>query len=487
MAALSIRAAEYRQTARDIVGIFFVKKHVFLLTLVGVIAGALMLSLLTPPIYETSAQLVVKPQNSKPLIFDQDTSRLNTYSEVTEQTLNTIIFLLTSDDVLRDVVLTHQLASADDSDAVQNEISSLRGRVKAEPLTMSSVVKVTMRGGNPEKITAQLQTLLDAYIRFHIRVNQATEGRLKFFTEQTDHFRNSYARINQQLVDRSRSLNIIDPIVQRDTNLALVKDMELLKTQIVAQTETLRAKMEAFKAALVKFKTDDRLAGLPSETIINYPALVEMEKSLAQLVINRQRAFSDFQPNSKQARDADSQYQNMRAQIRRHTEQIVADLDAQIASLKQSMTEIDSRIEEITKRGIALAGDALELDRIMLEHKLTKDNYILYSNKQEEARINEEKDRWQFANVSIATRPAVPGSPWFPQKSKIMLLAVPLALMLALAFSAMSYALEQRLWTPTDVALHTDLRVLGSLDAMGIVQRQLFSLRSGQLAAEVST
>lgn len=468
------RRQAYHQTARDIVGVFFVKQHVFVLTLIGVIVGALVLSFLTPPIYESTAQLVVKPYNSKPLVFDQDSSRMNVFSEVTEQTLNTVIFLLTSPEVLREVVLAHKLAAPDDDEEIVEQIATLRGRVKAEPLTMSSVVKISMRGRDPQAITAQLNTLVDAYIRHHIRVNQSTEGRLHFFDQQTEHFREQYDRLNQDLADASKRLDIIDPGLQKDTNLVLIKELEISKAQMKSQIEAFRAKIDSFRSAITGFKNNDRLAGLPAETLLTYPALVEMEKSLAQLLINRQRTLNDFQPSSKQVQDATAQYGAMKAQIRRSMEQIIHDLESQIVSLHRAIAEVDEKITEIRRRMIDLTGSALEMERLMLEHKLTKENYTLYSAKREEARINEEKDRAQFANVTVANRPLAPTSPWFPQRSKIMMLAIPLALMLALAFAAAAYAMEQRLWTPTDLNLHTNLRVLGTFDAIGVVEKPLF-------------
>ncbi len=470
MTTSSRRVFEYRQTARDIAGIFFVKKHVFLLTFIGVIIGALALSLLVPPIYEASTQLVVKPQFSKPLLFDQDTSRMNVFNEVNEQTMNTVIFLLNAPEVLREVVVIHKLAPADDEERILEEIEGLRGRIKAEPLTMSSIVKLSMRGRSPTGVTDQLNTLVDAYIRHYIKVNQATAGRLEFFTEQTERFRNQYGKLNQELAEASKRLDIIDPAIQKDSNLALIKELEITKAQVKGQIESLRARSESFQGALRRFASEERLAGLPAETLLNYPALVEMEKSLAQLLINRQRARNDYQPSSKQVQDADLQYTNMKTEIRRNVEQIIIDLGGQVASSARAIQEMDAKIGDLRRKSIQLTGDGLELERLALEHKLTKENYTLYATKQEEARINEEKDRAQFANVSVASRPAVPISPWFPQRGKIMLLAFPLALMLALAFSAMSYAMEQRLWTPTDVALHTDLRVLGSLDSIGATE-----------------
>lgn len=468
---------EYRQTTRDIVGIFFVKQHVFVLTLLGIIVGALAVSLLTPPIYETSAQLVVKPYNSKPLVFDQDSSRMNVVSEVNEQTLNTVIFLLTSPEVLREVVLHHELAPADDNEKILNEIEALKGRIKAEPLTMSSIVKVSMKGRDPQKITDELNTLIDAYIRHHIRVNQATEGRLKFFNDQTEYFRAQLEKLSNQLAETGKRLDIIDPNLQKDSSLMLIRDLEVSKSQLNTQAEALRAKTESIRAALARFRTEERLAGLPTETILAYPALVEMEKSLAQLLINRQRAIGDFLPSSKQVQDAENQYRAMKEQIRRYMEQIISDLQTQIEFIHRSMDDLDKKILIIRKRGVEMTGDMLEMDRLALEHKLIKENYTLYSAKKEEARINEEKDKAQFANVSVANRPNLPISPWFPQRGKIIALSIPLALMLAFAFSAMSYATEQRLWTPTDINLHTDLRVLGSLDSVGIASESILRSR----------
>ncbi len=456
----------YRQTVRDIIAVFFIKKHVFVTTFIGVMVGALLVSLLVPPIYETSTQLVVKPQFSKPLVFDEIGSRMDVFSDVKEQTLNTVIFLLTSPEVLREVIVKYKMADLADENDVLSEIENLRRRIKAEPLTNSNIIKVSYRGRDPQGITEQLNTLIDAYIRYHIRVNQTTEGRLDFFNDQTQQVRKRYLQLNKELEVASRTLGVIQPDRQKEENLKLMKDLEFSKVQLVAKIQEASTRVESFRSALERLQSEVRMIGLPSETIINFPALVEMEKSLAQLLINRQRANSDYTPNSKQVRDANAQYFNMKAQIRQHMEEIVKDLELGMASGRKNVEDIDRQIEAVRQRNLQLAGDTLEYERMQLEHKLAKDNYTLYSGKQEEARINDEKDRARFANVSVASRPTVPVTPWFPQKDKILLLSVPLALVLALALSAAVYAMEQRIWTPTDISMHTNLRYLGSVDAI---------------------
>ena len=456
-----------QQTTRDLASIFFIKKRVFLMTFFGILFGALALSLLSPNIYEANMQLVVKPYNAKPLVFDEDSSRMNVFNEVTEKTLNTVIYMIKAPEVLREVVLTQKLADPNDEEGILREIAILQGSISAEPLTLSSLIEVRMRGRDAAAITEQLNTLASAYIRHHIKINQSTEGRLQFFSDQTEFFRQKYEAATAQLVETGKSMQIIDPVIQKDTGLTLVRDLELNKLQKASQVSVLIARIDSFRKALQRAQTatESPLSGLPSETIASYPALIEMEKSLAQLHINRQRAINDFQPNSKQVVDAEIQFSSMKAQIRRSMQQIIQDLETQVGSLQKAIIEADNKIIEFQRDSLNLSSNNALLQKLVLEQQIARDNYLLYSAKKEEARINDEKDKAEFANVAVSKRPVMPQSPWFPKKGTIMMVAFVVGLMLAFAFSAISYAMEQRLWTPSDIIAHSNLRVLGTFDA----------------------
>lgn len=459
----------YVQSARDIVSIFFLKKHVFILTFIGVIVGALLLSFLTPPTYQSTAVLLVKPQYSKPLVFDQDSSRMSAEAtKVDENTMNTFIYLLNSAEVLRQVVVTHHLAKSADERDILEQITILRKRFKAEPQSLSSIIQLTYKGDEAQNVADQLNTLINAYISYHIQTYQSTKGRFAFFDDQTQQYRNQYRQVTDELVAASKEFNVIKPDIQKEKSLSSLKDLEFSKSQFREKIQLLRARNATFGSVLSRLKVDTPetiLPSLPREAIQNYPALVEMEKSLAQLLINRQRARSDFQVGSKPVIDADNQYANMKLQIRRQMEQITTDIGIEIASIGNTINDIQSQINEITKSNVKLAGDALKFESMELEQRINRDNYIMYNAKREEARINDKKDLAMFANIEVVSRPSVPTSPSFPQPVNIMLLAIPLAFILALGLSAGSYALEKRVWTPTDLRMHTQLPYLGSLDA----------------------
>lgn len=455
-----------QQTTRDFLNILFIKKRIFLLTFFGVFLGALILSLIVPPVYQSDMQLIVKPYNAKPLIFDEDSTRMNVYNEVSEKSLNTVINMLKAPEVLRQVVLIQHLADENDEEAIIKQIDKLSRNLKAEPLTLSSIVAVTLKGGDPKLIVAQLNTLVDVFIRHYIAINQETKGRLEFFTQQADYFHKRYDEINQKMIQDGRSKNIIDPLAQKEAGLAIIRDLETNKMQLSSQIVTLTSRIEAFKRALQN-GNNSSVAGLPSELVVLYPALVEMEKSLAQLNINVQRATNDFQPSSKQVQDSLAQVDAMKAQIRRSVMQVISDLEVQVASLKRSIDDVDGKIATTHNNGLILSGDAALLEQVAIELKLAKDNYLLYSAKKEEARISQERDRARFANVSVSNQPSIPLSPIFPKKGMIVGVSLIVGLLLAMAFSTISYALEQRLWAATDIKFHCDLPVLGTFDAVG--------------------
>ncbi len=446
------------QTARDIVSIFFLKKSVFIFTFIGVVVGALVLSFLTPPTYQSSALLLIKPQNSKPL----------EPARVDENTTNTVIFLLNSPEVLREVVVKHHLAKSGDERDVLKKIEDLRGRFSAQTQAPSSIIQLTYNAGGAQEAADQLNTLLDAYVRYHIRTYQSTQGRFEFFDDQTKRFRSLYRQVTNELASASRESNVLNPDLQKEKALSFIKDLELNKSRLREKLQMLRARSATIGSVLSRLKANAPETihpSLPREAIQNYPTLVEMEKSLAQLLINRQRARSEFQEGTKPVIDADNEYLNMKMQIRHQMEQVTTDIGVEISSINNAINDIQAQINEVTRKNGKLSGDAVEFENLELEQRINRDNYLMYNAKKEEARINDEKNLAMFTNVRVASRPSLPVAPWFPQPVTIMLLSIPLAFILALAVSAASYALEKRVWTPTDVAAHTRLRYLGSLDA----------------------
>jgi uncharacterized protein involved in exopolysaccharide biosynthesis len=454
------------QTARDILSIFFFKKHVFIVTFVSVIVAALLLSFLFPPIYQVSAQLVIKPKIESPVLFDKESSRVNVDSRVDIQMINTVMQLIVSPTLLRAVVIKYELYKEDNEKEIQKAVAKLSGKISVEPLALSNMIQVTLKGGERELLPNQLNSLLDTYISYHIQVNQSSIGSLDFFKEQTENYKNNFIRLTHELASQSGDQLVVHPELQKEHILKFIKDLELNKSNSIIDTSNLKFVISQLKEANRGVYESNTLVTLPIDIMQRFPALEEMEKSLAQLIINKQRADNDYLPAAKQVQDANDHYNNMLNQISGHIAKLVNTLSNSLNHKNEELYALNKQIKKAQDELKVITINSIEMERLALEHSLAKNNYTLYNTKREEARINLEKDKALFANVSIASRPVTPIVPWFPQKRKILMFAFILAIFLGLGLSAAMHALDQRASTPYDIINKTNIRYLGSLDEM---------------------
>ncbi len=452
------------QTARDILAIFFLKKRIFLLTFFSVVVAALLVSFLFPPIYKTSGKFLVKPQIQTPVLFDADAARtVSMENRVDVQVINTIVQLIKMPVVAGRVVDRLGLAESDTPKARKKAVDALLGSIDAKPLSLANIIDITIKNHDPREAVRLLNAYMDEFINYHISINQSLKGRLAFFEQQEKLYQRRYKLLNRKLAEASRMLHIIDPQLQTDKDLHVLRELELRLSERLAKLKALQTHLKLLKHAKRQLERTGRMSGVSTELLTEFPALVEMQKSIAQMVINIQRAKNDFRPNSKPVQDAIRQYRNMVNQIHIQIGAIIEAATNMVAARQQAVDELRKRIDQARKRATRLRTNTIALQRLELEVKLAKENYKLYADKREKARINLEKNKARFANIKIAERPLLPTSPWFPQKKKLLLLAIAVGLILATGMAISAYAMDPRVWTPHDLTSRTDLRFLGSL------------------------
>jgi len=455
----------YRQIFCDLVSVFFFKKQLFLGIFLGVILVALAVALLAPPIYTVSADLLLKPVQSKSYLPDGGSQDVYIDAQLPEKDMETYAVPLKSSELLKQVVIRSGLAGADDEVAIARLTDHLRSHLKVEVLGKSNTVHVSLRGGDPREITQQLGILVDAYLQHRTR---PAPGDLAFFEQRSALLQRQYEKLSNLVGQTIRQKGLIDPVTQKESELSVTRDLELRKNALMTELIKVSDRRKSVERALQGFRTTDRLIGLPKEIINDYPAMTEMDKTLTQLIIELRRADHDFVPGSWPVVEAKAHYADMRRQGRLYLEQILGDLNMHETSLKQAVTVMGRQISGIQDKALNTASAAPELDRLKLELDLLKDQYVLYSKNRDEALIREVKDRTSAVDISLAAAPQPPLRPVFPRLALLLPGGILLGLLLAMTSSAIVYRLERRLRTPTDIGLHTPLCCLGELERAAI-------------------
>jgi uncharacterized protein involved in exopolysaccharide biosynthesis len=195
---------------------------------------------------------------------------------------------------------------------------------------------------------------------------------------------------------------------------------------------------------LVKFRSDDRLVQEIDQQITDTAA-----------ALDRARSFTAVEETT----DVNPLCQSLEAELSR-AELSRAGFEARKTSLAATLASWRSRMA-------TLDGATAQHDTLTRQAREAEGNLLLYTKKQEEARIADSLDQQKFANVSIAEAPV---QPYLPDKPNVPLnLALGFLLACFTSLGA-AFALEMNrssFDSPAELEFATKLPVLAAVPAEG--------------------
>lgn len=478
-------------STRDVLFVLFYKKKQFAGLFLCVLLTALAYILVTDPIYMASGKLMVKPQTEKPVVFGTDEPRGFSMTEVSAKDINTVIFLLTSNDVLEPVVRafpstsdkTSETQNANEpsltgymkegmrtvvghkplseADKIKVAMDSLRGQLSIEPLTPSNLIQVSLKGKDPQRIATIINAIFDAYVTKHIAVN-SVQGSQAFFDEQTQRFREEYDAAHQQLTAMKKQWDIVSINEQMSNNLDIIKHLQLQQAETRTELETLRSRLQRYSTV---FK-DGYFIGLPESHFSNRKTMEELESQVVRLRAEYEKARDTYRPDAAPLIVLRERYQRAERQLQAQIEGLIESTRLEADTLEDTLVEIGKQITAMQEKNAFLADKQNMLRQLEFEVEQKQANYKLYLERQEEARINEEKNRRNFANVVVASPAAPPATAWFPRMSVVLPVSFVMALMLACIGAIVAYLMDHQIKLPQDLERYTGIRFLGSIDAL---------------------
>ena len=230
-------------------------------------------------------------------------------------------------------------------------------------------------------------------------------------------------------------------------------------------------------------KTPDRLT--TQVTSGDNPQLLAFLKSnLADLETKRTDLLTKYQPTYRLVQEVDKQIADLKAAIaaegQKPVHQESTGENPTYELLKEELVKANEDLKGYTAKARATAPvvdtyrqQALLMDQKGIQRqdlirniKAAEENYMLYVQKQEQARISDEMDKNRILNVAIAETPGVPGLPVF---SPLLLLlpAAVVALMISTAAAFFADYLDPSFRTPEEVMQFLDLPLLACFPKNG--------------------
>jgi len=237
-----------------------------------------------------------------------------------------------------------------------------------------------------------------------------------------------------RLIDFSQKQDAVSPGQQKVATLQKLSEFqsELKQTQVsIAETEKRIHTLEGQASTLPqRMTTQVRTA--------DNPQLVEqLHTTLLNLELKRTELLQKFEPTYRLVQEVDAQIAQTRTAIA--AEEKLRDettdrnpifewVDSELTKARSQLAAEQTRAEVLASTVRSYEQEASKLDqkevlqqRLLRDQKAKEANYLLYSRKQEEARISDSLDRSRIVNVAVAEAATVPA---VPSRSRGMTLLV---------------------------------------------------------------
>jgi uncharacterized protein involved in exopolysaccharide biosynthesis len=449
-------------SVRDVASVLFRHKLILCATFLTVVLGTVVFTLLTPNEYESRMKILVKNTRSDVQITPERTngSTGNYPEDVSENQINSEIELLTSTDLLKQVVVECDLARARSSWSarlglspsqtsqdvqVEEATRQLAKDLQISPVKKANLIEVKYSSRSPEKAAAVLRKVQALYLEKHLKLHRPP-GTYEFFKAQADQAEAQLKESEKSLSGFQQSMNVVSLTQQKDQT---VQKLTEAKSKLL-ETETFQREV------------DDRLAKGQQQWQTLQPRIVTQSRALpnqysaerlntlvVELQNRRTQLVTKFRTDDRLVREVDQQIKNTRAALDRASKETATEQSTDLNPLRQTLEAelARGRIDQAGANGrhamllqqvaqyeaqlSRLEGITAQYEDLNRQVKERDENYQLYQKKAEEARITDELDQSKITNVSVAEAPVQPQLPARPNRLLNLVLGVLLGGLLA--------------------------------------------------------
>src|SRR5258706_12098805 len=501
-----IKYEQAQLTARDAASVWFRHKLLMTVTFLTIALGTTAVTLMLPNEYESRTKILVKNLRTDVPITPERTTGANgsaSDKDVSEMQINSEIEVLTSQDLLNQVVSESGLAKAGSSSLLQrlglketpqNEAGrieqaaeKLAKDLSINPVKKANIIEITYSSTSPQTAAAVLRKLGELYLEKRTKLHRPA-GTYEFFKAQANAAAQQLREAEEKLSTFQQTMRVVSPGQQKHLT---VQKMTELKSKLLETDAFLNEVTERIA------RLEEQMRMLPARIVTQSRALPNqysaerLNTMLVELQNKRTELLTKFKPNDRLVKEIDQQIQTTRAALEKATSQTATEqatdlnplrqtLDAELARARvdqvgaaSRQTSLTSQVHEYERQLSRLEGGTAQYQDLTRRMKEAEDNYQLYQKKQEEARITDELDQNKITNVSLAEAPVQPQLPSRPNRPLNLLLGIFLGAVVSVACVITAEFFRESVQTPRELEGLTGMLVLATVPHDRLSQRSL--------------
>lgn len=499
-----IKSEQSALSVRDATSVWFRHKLLLVVTFLTIAVGTAVGTFMLPNEYESRMKILVKNLRAEVPITPERTT--GTYgaqgNDVSENQINSEIELLTSKDLLNQVVsecgLDKQGPSSMQRLGLKETPRNEAGRVEQAsdrlakdlvitPVKKANIIEVTYSSASPQLAAAVLRKLGDLYLEKRVKLHRPA-GTYEFFKTQADSYEQQLRDAEKNLSTFQQSMNVVSLTQQKDITVQKMTEgkSKLLETDAFLQEVNQRIDKLQQQMPTVQPRIVTQSKALPNQ----YSA-ERLNTMLVELQNRRTQLLTKFRSDDRLVQEIDKQLETTRAALEKASGQTATEQATDLNPLRQTIetelarAKVDQAGAQARHSSLAgqmhdyetqlsrLEGSTAEYQDLTRRVKEAEDNYQLYSKKQEESRIADELDQNKITNVSLAESPVQPQLPKRPNRPLNLLLGVFLGALVSVGSVITAEFFRENVETPRELELLSGSQVLATIPKNGSGRRSL--------------
>lgn len=471
---------------RDILTALFKHKIKILLVFLLVFGAIATYVLLLIPHYQAQASLILKLGREN--IFRPEVGQSGPIVETNkEAALQSEINIITSKELVRQVVIQmgvekiypEFLDPAEEiRDPVEKSVNTFLKYLSASPIKGSNVISISYLNPRPEVSAQALNLLIELLKEKHLQI--FSDPKASFLTQQLQVYQDKLEQSEENLQAFKRKYDLSSPPLEQQGRLL---DQ---RSELDSRLKAIKNQLQGLegKIASLDVQMSAILDSIPVDTVEEGGQLEKAKSELFALKREEQKLLTKYMESSVPI-------VNIRKEIEQMEQFILAEQKSQrantvagakrgsyeklemerlkavseITTLEESSQVIALQIKDLDKKIQRL--DELNKELLVLERQRAADeqNYKLYLNRVEEAKVSEEMDRLKMANISVIQHAEVPGMPAGRSPMVLLIIGAMLGMMMGAGFGLLVEFFEGTYTRPDQAANDLQLPLLATFSA----------------------
>ena len=345
------------------------------------------------------------------------------------------------------------------------------------PVKKANIIEVKYTSGSPETAAAVLRKVQDLYLEKHLKLHRPP-GTYEFFKAQADNNEAQLREAERQLSTFQQSMNVVSLTQQKEQTVQKVAEA---KSRLLETTAFLREVNERIAKVQQQLDTIQPRIVTQRRAMPNQYSAERLNTMMVELQNRRTQLLTKFRPEDRLVREVDQQIKTTRTALNKASSETLTEQSTDLNPLSQTLETERARArvdqagalgrQEMLAGQLAqyetqlsrLEGITAEYEDLNRKVKQSADNYQLYKQKEEEARITDELDQNKITNVSIAEAPVQSQLPVRPNRPLNLVLGLFLGGLLAFGSVFVAEFMRDTVLTPQELEALTGARVLAAL------------------------